>query len=76
MVLEKRLEEGTLSRDEATWASVSDREESGLCGEQQSEAGHWGDKRREVLGAQPSCPAQGPTLPRDGSQGLAKDRGG
>lgn len=58
LVLEKKLEEGTLSRDEATWASVSDREESGLRGEQQSEAGHWGDKGREVLGAQPSRPAR------------------
>lgn len=76
LVLEKRLEEGTLSRDEAAWASVSDREETDLCGEQQSEAGHWGEKGREVLGAQHSRPAQGPTLPRDGSQGLAKGRDG
>lgn len=73
LVLEKRLEEDTLSRDEAACANVSNREEPGLCGEQQSKADHWGEKGREDS---PAALLRRPTLPRDGSQGLAKGEGG
>ena len=60
------MEEGTRSRDEVAWASVSGKENPGFCGEPQSRAGLLGAEGEKAWVC-PQLPcSEGPLSSRDG----------